>query len=156
MPGGAATTAGIAWIGGIAVMMWPSPMKSSMVLAFSTKSGGGGDLPGVAFDFPIWVERLPLAPPHVEVDDGLAADSALPAGEDARHTAGLDGPRGHFDVRGGLRVLRLTDNLVELDTQGVGDQPHRLCEHCRALRSHRLQVGIVDGLAEAAGGLGVG
>ena len=41
MPGAAATTAGIAWIGGIAVMMWPSPMKSSIVLAFSMKSGGG-------------------------------------------------------------------------------------------------------------------
>ena len=41
MPGAAATTAGIAWIGGIAVMMWPSPMKSSIDLAFSMKSGGG-------------------------------------------------------------------------------------------------------------------
>ena len=41
MPGAAATTAGIAWIGGSAVMMWPSPMKSSIDVAFSMKSGGG-------------------------------------------------------------------------------------------------------------------
>ena len=39
MPGGAATTAGMALIAGIAVMMWPITMKSSIVSA--TKSGGG-------------------------------------------------------------------------------------------------------------------
>ena len=39
MPGAAATTAGIAFSGGVAVMMWPSTMNSSSVVA--SKSGGG-------------------------------------------------------------------------------------------------------------------
>ena len=39
MPGGAATTAGMALRAGTAVMMWPITMKSSMVSAW--KSGGG-------------------------------------------------------------------------------------------------------------------
>ena len=39
MPGGAATTAGMALSAGTAVMMWPIAMKSSMVSA--SKSGGG-------------------------------------------------------------------------------------------------------------------
>lgn len=42
MPGGAATTAGIALITGIAVMMCPSVMKSAIVSAW--KSGGGRKL----------------------------------------------------------------------------------------------------------------
>src|SRR6478752_7258682 len=39
-----------------------------------------GDLPGVPFDLPVWIERLALAPPDIQVDDGLAADASLPAG----------------------------------------------------------------------------
>ncbi len=42
MPGDASTTPGIALTAGIAVMMWPSSMNSSIVVAW--KSGGGRKL----------------------------------------------------------------------------------------------------------------
>ena len=41
MAGSASTTAAMAWMDGIAVMMWPSTKKSSSVLAEAIMSGGG-------------------------------------------------------------------------------------------------------------------
>ena len=77
----------------------------------------------------------------------------------ARHPATWPAGMVHdaiIEVLGGLGVLGLADDLVELDAERVGDQAHRLAEHRGALRGHRLQVGIVDRLAEAHRTLGVG
>ncbi len=46
-------------------------------------------------------------------------------------------------------------DLVELDAERVGDQPHRLAEHRRAVRGHRLQVGVVDRLCRSRTGVSV-
>ena len=158
----------MALIAGMAVMMWPSTMKSSIVSA--SKSGGGRkstlqrhrrqpvdrDRPAVLLDVPVGLERLALAPPHAEVDDRAAADPALPAGGDAGDVPGRDRPRADVEVLGGLRELGLADDLVELDAERIGHQRDRLAEHRRALRGHLLQVGVVDRRAEARRPLGVG
>ena len=66
----------------------------------------------------------------------------------ATHPAGMVHDA-EVEVGGGLRVLGLAHDVVELDTERVGDQPHRLAEDRRAVRRHRLQVGVVDRFAEA-------
>ena len=127
MPGAAATTAGIALIGGIAVMMWPSTMKSAIVSA--SKSGGGRkptfsvtvgqsvdlDHPTVLVDLPVGFERLALAPADVELDDDLVTDESLPARGDTGDASRRDGPRPEVEVGRGLRVLGVAAHLVELD-----------------------------------------
>ena len=46
-------------------------------------------------------------------------------------------------------VLGVATHLVEFDPERVGDHPHGLAQDARAVRGHRLQVGVVDRLAEA-------
>ena len=107
------------------------------------------DDPPVLLDDPVGLERRPLLPADVEVDDRAVADAALPAGGDAGDVAGGDRPRRHLEVRGRLRELGLADDLVELDAERVGDHRHRLAEHRRARLGHVVQVGVVDRVPEA-------
>ena len=74
----------------------------------------------------------------------------------ARDVACGDGPRSHLEVLGRLRVFGFTHDLVEFDSERIGDELHRFGEHRRAFGHFRLQVRIVDVHAEAGGSLGVG
>ena len=161
MPGAAATTAGMALSGGVAVMMCPSTMNSSSVVGLEVgrrqeadlhghgRTPGDLDDPAVLLDLPVRFQRLAFAPADVDLDDGLVADDSLPAGVDPGHAARRDRPRPEVEVLGGLGVLGVAAHLVEFDPERVGDHPHRLAEDPGAVRRHRLQVGMVDGLAEA-------
>ena len=70
--------------------------------------------------------------------------------------AGLDGPRRHREILGGLGVFGDALDFVELDSERVGHELHGLGEHRGAIRGHRLQRRVVDGHIEAHGPLGVG
>ncbi len=73
----------------------------------------------------------------------------------ARNASGVDGPRFHREVLGGLGEFGDTAHLVEFDAERVGDQPDRLAEdRCPFLR-HLGQVGVVDRLTEPDRLLGV-
>ena len=65
-------------------------------------------------------------------------------------------PRAEVDVRGGLGILRLADDLVELDTQRVAHQVHGIDENLGRLRGHGRQLRIVDRPREPDGKLGIG
>ena len=80
----------------------------------------------------------------------------LPAGVDTGHPAGLDGPGGHREILGGLRVFGHALDLVQLDAERVGDQLHSFGEYRGALGGHRLQFGVVDRHVESDGPLGLG
>ena len=79
----------------------------------------------------------------------LPSEDALPADVDARDASRRDGPRRHLEIGCGLGEFGLASHVVEFDAQRVGDQLDRLGEDRGALGGHRLQVGVVDRLAEA-------
>ena len=163
MPGGAATTAGIALIAGIAVMIIPSTMKSANVVA--SKSGGGryssvvrtvgGRRSGRR-------SRASIAPIRSRVwpfrhrtfsSTTVRPSTGLPARTTpATHPAGIvHEPR--IEVLGRLRVLRLADDLVELHTERVGHQP-TASPNTAVPCGHPREAGVVDRPAEARRQLG--
>ena len=137
MPGGAAQTAGMASIAGMAVMIMPSTMKSSNVSA--TKSGGGRISTLVRTDGrPCTSTTYP--PPICQSGSNVGPCASGPSGRSpcgpstqpcqlaltpATEPAGMVHDR-HHDVRGRRRELRLAAHVVELDAERVGDHPHRV------------------------------
>ena len=168
MPGAAATTAGMALSGGIAVMMWPSTMKSAIVSA--SKSGGGRKptlsvtvgRPSIVITQPscsIFQSGSRVAPLRQRTLRSTTTLSPTRPCQLAATPATCPAGMVHdseVEVLGGLGVLGLAAHLVELHAEGVGDEPHRLAEHGGALGRHPGQVGIVDRHAEAGRPLGVG
>ena len=65
-------------------------------------------------------------------------------------------PRAEVEVLGGLRVLGLAHDLVELDAEGVADQAHGVARTPPSPSRSSLEVGVVDRAAEADGELGGG
>jgi hypothetical protein len=107
------------------------------------------DHPAIPVDLPVRFKRLSFAPPNIEIDDGLADEDSLPADVDPRNTSRRNGPRRHLEIRCGLGEFGFATHVVEFDAERVAHQPDGLAEDRSALRGHRLQVRVVDRLAEA-------
>ena len=80
------------------------------------------DDPTVLVDLPVRLEGLPLAPPDIEVNQGFAADDALPADVGARDASRGYRPRPEVEIGCGLGELGHTTHLVELGAEHVRAQ----------------------------------
>ena len=110
------------------------------------------DLDEVAvLDLPVGLEGRTLAPAHVEVDHLAAVDPALPARGDAGHAAGVDRPRVHDELLGGLGELGHARTSSKVSPEGVAHQADRVAEHRGAAPTIGRERGVVDRTAEADG-----
>ena len=150
-------------IGGIAVMMCPSSMKSAIV---SASKSGGGRKPIVAVTVgrpSIWITQpswsifqsgssvCPLRHRTLSSTTVLSPTRPFQLAATPGDAPRPDRPRPEVEVGGGLRELGVAAHLVELDVECVGDEPHGLPEDRRAVCRHREQVGVVDRLPKPTG-----